>query len=200
MANRFIDIEIGYELWSKGYRVNPQYITEADIFKMVDLLTDNDGDPKVVFDGVFMQMLANKPEWLINEADEDERYRKENESKIRAYYAEHIEGKSFDEIDPNCWDFYSDWHKDVFGYRPHGIVCGEYINPHTVKCKHCGTELAEGINHSEESYEADLCDDCMEYYYGYCDKCGELFEYYPEMLEHSDKYGNVLCKKCLAEE
>jgi hypothetical protein len=111
-----------------------------------------------------------------------------------------IEGKSFDEIDPNCWDFYSDWHKDVFGYRPHGIVCGEYINPHTVKCKHCGTELVEGINHSAESYEVDLCDACMEYYYGYCDKCGKLFEYYPEMLEHAGTYGNVLCKKCLAEE
>ena len=30
------------------------------------------------------------------------------------------------------WDWYSDWHKDVFGYRPHGMVCGEYVNPHTI--------------------------------------------------------------------
>lgn len=28
------------------------------------------------------------------------------------------------------WSSYSDWHKDVFGFRPHGMVCGEYINPH----------------------------------------------------------------------
>ena len=32
---------------------------------------------------------------------------------------------------PDDWGFYSDWHKDVYGYRPHGMVCGVYINPHT---------------------------------------------------------------------
>ena len=32
----------------------------------------------------------------------------------------------------DSWSFYSDWHKDVYGYRPHGRVCGVYINPHAV--------------------------------------------------------------------
>lgn len=32
--------------------------------------------------------------------------------------------------DGDSWDFYSDWHKDVFGYRPHGYVCGEYVRPY----------------------------------------------------------------------
>lgn len=34
--------------------------------------------------------------------------------------------------DDGSWSFYSDWHKDIFGYRPHGKVFGEYINPHRI--------------------------------------------------------------------
>lgn len=56
-------------------------------------------------------------------------YKEDNEPKIREFFHERIEGKAWEEIDSADWDFYSDWHKDVFGYRPHGIVCGEYIKP-----------------------------------------------------------------------
>ena len=31
--------------------------------------------------------------------------------------------------DDDSWSWYSDWHKDAFGYRPHGRVCGEYVRP-----------------------------------------------------------------------
>ena len=48
----------------------------------------------------------------------DERYREENRERFEAYYSEHIEGKSLSEIDPEVWDFYSDWHKDMYGFRP----------------------------------------------------------------------------------
>lgn len=51
----------------------------------------------------------------------DERYREENEDEFQAYYKEHIEGRTWEEIDPVHWDFYSDWHKDMYGYRPHSI-------------------------------------------------------------------------------
>ena len=51
----------------------------------------------------------------------DERYREENQSAFDAFYAEHIEGKSWEEIDPEAWDFYSDWHKDMYGFRPRHI-------------------------------------------------------------------------------
>ena len=51
----------------------------------------------------------------------DERYREENQEKFDAFYAEHIEGKSWDEIDPEDWGFYSDWHKDMYGFRPRHI-------------------------------------------------------------------------------
>ena len=51
----------------------------------------------------------------------DERYREENQSAFDAFYAKHIEGKSWEEIDPEAWDFYSDWHKDLYGFRPHHV-------------------------------------------------------------------------------
>lgn len=51
----------------------------------------------------------------------DERYREENQAEFDAFYAEHIEGKSWEEIDPEDWDYYSDWHKDMYGYRPRHI-------------------------------------------------------------------------------
>ena len=52
------------------------------------------------------------------------------EEKIKKFFQEHIEGKDFNELDPNLWEYYSDWHKEVYGFRPHAIVCGEYVNPH----------------------------------------------------------------------
>ena len=49
--------------------------------------------------------------WLLNEVEDDE-YREENMEKFREYEARMNE-PDFD------WDYYSDWHKDMFGYRPH---------------------------------------------------------------------------------
>ena len=49
--------------------------------------------------------------WTINAVDDDE-YREENMAEFKAYEAKMGE-PDFD------WDFYSDWHKDMFGYRPH---------------------------------------------------------------------------------
>lgn len=48
----------------------------------------------------------------------DERYRVENQAEFDAFYREHIEGRSWSEINPDDWDYYSDWHKDMYGYRP----------------------------------------------------------------------------------
>ena len=67
-------------------------------------------------------------------AVEDDEFRAENEDKVRAIFKKDFEGKTIDEIrnDPELydrWGYYSDYHKDCFGYRPHGVVCGEYINP-----------------------------------------------------------------------
>lgn len=48
----------------------------------------------------------------------NERYREENQEAFDAYYAKHIQGKTIEEIDPYDLEFYSDWHKDMYGYRP----------------------------------------------------------------------------------
>ena len=48
----------------------------------------------------------------------DERYRERNQSAFDAFYAKHIEGKAWEDIDPDTWQWYSDWHKDMYGFRP----------------------------------------------------------------------------------
>jgi hypothetical protein len=53
-----------------------------------------------------------------------------NPKHFTILHSKYIEGKTWEEIDQDTWGWYSDWHKEVFGYRPHGIVCGEYIDPH----------------------------------------------------------------------
>lgn len=56
---------------------------------------------------------------------EQKEYRERNYDDIHKYFQEHIEGKTWNDIDPDRWDFYSDWHKDVFGYRPRSVAFNE---------------------------------------------------------------------------
>lgn len=58
---------------------------------------------------------------LRNEADEEK-------IALRKYFEEG-EKNNWETSD---WGYYSDWHKDVYGYRPHGHVCGVYVNPWTL--------------------------------------------------------------------
>lgn len=53
------------------------------------------------------------------EAEEQERYREENEDKLWDFYRTYIEGKKASDIAPEDWDWFSDYHKDVYGLRPH---------------------------------------------------------------------------------
>ena len=46
------------------------------------------------------------------------------------FFFNHIYGKEWNEIDGDILCSYSDWHKDVFGFRPHGMVCGQYVSPY----------------------------------------------------------------------
>lgn len=45
--------------------------------------------------------------------------------ELRKYF----EGGEADGWTQHDWSWYSDWHKDLYGYRPHGHVCGEYVLP-----------------------------------------------------------------------
>lgn len=57
-------------------------------------------------------------EYLVLDGIRHKEYREKNEPEITEYFEKHIKGKSWNEIDQDRWDFYSDWHKDVYGYRP----------------------------------------------------------------------------------
>lgn len=53
--------------------------------------------------------------------------RDEAEKKeLRAYF----EAGEADGWTKHDFGWYSDWHKDLYGYRPHGHVCGEYVRPY----------------------------------------------------------------------
>lgn len=49
---------------------------------------------------------------------ENEEYRKENQASFDKFYKENIEGKAWEDIDPENWQRYSDWYKDMYGFRP----------------------------------------------------------------------------------
>ena len=51
---------------------------------------------------------------------EDAEYYDENIDAFTAWCKEHIYGKARKDIDDATLDFYSDWHKDIYGYRPRG--------------------------------------------------------------------------------
>ena len=51
----------------------------------------------------------------------DERYREENQAEFDAFYNKYIKGRKWEEIDPEAWQCYSDWHKDMYGFRPKSI-------------------------------------------------------------------------------
>lgn len=66
--------------------------------------------------------------------EQDRRYRAANEDSVRAMFDRYFKGKTWEEIRGDedlydLWGDYSDYHKDVYGYRPHAIVCGEYVKP-----------------------------------------------------------------------
>ena len=61
---------------------------------------------------------TNYDEWADLCATEREEYRERALPEITKYFEEHIKGKKWEDINPDTLDFYSDWHKDVFGFRP----------------------------------------------------------------------------------
>ena len=69
---------------------------------------------------IIAEQIANYEQHLQERAAE--------KAELRAFFDRRIAPGN---PNPDDWSFYSDWHKDVYGYRPHGMVCGVYINPHT---------------------------------------------------------------------
>lgn len=71
---------------------------------------------------IIAEQIANYEQHLQEQAAE--------KVKLRAFFDRHIAPGNYH---PDDWGFYSDWHKDVYGYRPHGMVCGVYVNPHAAR-------------------------------------------------------------------
>ena len=126
------NINIGYELWNRGYPLkNCSPIHEVRVYDLYISLYEL-GYVKNVDD--FIEYMKDT-DLFYNAAEEEEKFSRENQPKVREYFEKYFEGKTWEDISQSeelieRWDFYSDWHKDAYGYRPHGIVCGEYINPH----------------------------------------------------------------------
>lgn len=91
-------------------------MTTTDIRNhMRELSTILEGDPMSEdWDAAYGEY--NKCEAVLNE-----RYIEENQEKFDAYYEKNIKGKRWEDIDPESWQFYSDWHKDMYGFRPRVI-------------------------------------------------------------------------------
>ena len=123
------NINIGYEMWKHGYALKDCSPSgEMTAYRLYIDLYER-GEIKTVYE--FIQwVFVNEPEMLYDQAAEEQKYREENEPKIREYFERNFAGKEWKDINPDDWSWYSDWHKDVFGYRPHGIVCGIYVSPH----------------------------------------------------------------------
>lgn len=58
-------------------------------------------------------------------AKEHEEYKAAHIDDLRKFYDKHIANREWSDIDPNAWEWYSDYHKDVFGYRPRTLNFGE---------------------------------------------------------------------------
>lgn len=79
-----------------------------------------------------LQLKINEFNAMLNQSFSDEIYDKlmdayeeldkiyydENIDRFNEFCEKHINGKSRDEIDDATWDYYSDWHKDMYGHRP----------------------------------------------------------------------------------
>lgn len=75
------------------------------------------------FESTGFNTIEDVAEYINNYEKHKSRHEKEI-SEITKYFNEEISQGKGD------WDWYSDWHKDVFGFRPHGKVCGHYVSPY----------------------------------------------------------------------
>ena len=132
MKNTYIaehQIDVEYEAWDIGHSL--QWKTrDAAIADAISKLSES--YPVSTW---LHNAMNEHPEWFHDDVAEEEVYRFENEPKVREMFHKYFEGKTWEEIRNDkflyeMWDSYSDYHKDVFGYRPHAIVCGVYVRPY----------------------------------------------------------------------
>ena len=93
-------------------------MTRAEAIK----LTDNEINNRI---GELSRLLDMGTDWdknydeycLLNSIS-NERYHTKYIKQFEEFFYKNIYGKEWNEVDPDILDSYSDWHKDMFGYRP----------------------------------------------------------------------------------
>lgn len=108
------------------YIVNNNTYTHTEDLVMMNTMTDKEISERIkkLGDRLYMMLPCDNDwdkvygEYFRLVAIQNERYRESNQKDFDAFYEKNIKGKKWDEIDDDTWSFYSDWHKDMFGYRP----------------------------------------------------------------------------------
>lgn len=90
-------------------------MTNAEINKRMDELSN------ILECGITENWDAAYEEYFKLQNILDERYREANQPSFDAFYKKYIEGKTWEEIDPDTLQTYSDWHKEMYGFRPKSI-------------------------------------------------------------------------------
>lgn len=69
------------------------------------------------------EAYAQDNRYWDDEEDIDERFYVE---QLHNFFNEYIAGKTYDELDADAWDIYSDLYKDVYGIRPRWYIQSLY--------------------------------------------------------------------------
>lgn len=48
-----------------------------------------------------------------------------NYERLLKFYKKYIKGKKLDKINPEDWEFYKDFHEEVFGFKPSFLKFGQ---------------------------------------------------------------------------
>ncbi len=110
--------------------LNTQYILEGQYpfnVTYADITAMDRAERNTLEDALttILEADATAPEWdlayevyLILTEVRDNEYRDAYEADFRAWCKANIWGKYPEEIDADTWNYYSDWHKDMYGFRP----------------------------------------------------------------------------------
>lgn len=121
-------------------------IRDAECFKLVDANFKNDRNSKVIYDEEFIDnnfspAVEKICSILINQDELGKEYMNELEA-LQSFYEKNIK--------TNCtygaFSFYSDFHKDVYGYRPHNTVIESWKEYSFGDKTYTASELANRIN------------------------------------------------------
>lgn len=67
------------------------------------------------------QYKAAYAEWRDIREQEDKEYAEKAYPDLKEYFEKYIKGRQWSDVEGETFDYYSDWFKDVFGYRPRQI-------------------------------------------------------------------------------